>query len=75
MKQIIHDRAKIQAEEEFIKKFNFLNVGLSNIVLRGAKAGTRRSEETTRCLANFKTQYPVLSVAQKKMLLSGPVKN
>jgi|GEM_PF-2926130 hypothetical protein len=35
MKQIIHDRAKIQAEEEFIKKFNFLNVGLSNIVLRG----------------------------------------
>lgn len=68
--------ARIPAEEESIKKSNFLNSELPNILLMGATAGTLdKSEETTRRFANFKTQYAVLSIAHKKLHLSGPVKN
>lgn len=59
-----------------IEKLNFFKGDLSVIVLKGASAGGRgKSEETAKRCANFKTQYAVLNLAQKKMVLSGPVKD
>ena len=59
-----------------IEKLNFFKGDLSVIVLKGPTAGGRgKSEETARRCANFKTQYAVLNLAQKKMVLSGPVKD
>ena len=59
-----------------IEKLNFFKGELSVIVLKGATAGGRyKSEETVKRCANFKTQYAILNLAQKKMVLSGPVKD
>lgn len=57
-----------------IEKLNLFKGELSVIVLKGATAGGRyKSEETAKRCANFKTQFAVLNLAQKKMVLSGPV--
>jgi hypothetical protein len=58
-----------------IDELNYFNGELSIVVLRGAAAGHRqKSKETAKRCAKFKTQYAVLNLTDKQMILSSIVK-